>query len=119
MKRQKDTRLVYSTEQGKICPACEHPVGQCRCKGQKNTPPSDGIVRVSRQAKGRKGKGVTLITGIPLEQSALKEFAKKLRKKCGTGGTVKDMVVEIQGDQRNRIMEELKGCGWQVKLSGG
>jgi translation initiation factor 1 len=76
-------------------------------------------VRISRETKGRKGKGVTLISGIPLAESELKAFAAKLKKLCGSGGAIKNGVVEIQGDHRDRLMTELQGNGWAVKRSGG
>lgn len=110
--------LVYSTEQGKMCPACRNPVDQCTC-GKSERPAGDGVVRVSRETKGRKGKGVTLITGIPLDDKELKAYAKVLKAKCGTGGTVKDGVVEIQGDQRDLLVPLLQQKGWTVKKAGG
>ncbi len=110
--------LVFSTEQGRMCPGCRQPVAECTC-GQPARPEGDGIVRVSRETKGRKGKGVTLVTGIPLDEKELKSFAKVLKAKCGTGGTVKDGVVEIQGDQRDLLVSLLEAKGWTVKRSGG
>ncbi|MEA1081223.1 translation initiation factor Sui1 [Marinobacter qingdaonensis] len=110
--------LVFSTEQGRMCPGCRQPVADCIC-GQPARPEGDGIVRVSRETKGRKGKGVTLVTGIPLDDKELKAFAKVLKAKCGTGGTVKDGVVEIQGDQRDLLVPLLEAKGWTVKRSGG
>ncbi|MFO7993526.1 MAG: translation initiation factor Sui1 [Marinobacter sp.] len=110
--------LVFSTEQGRMCPGCRRPVDDCAC-GAPSRAVGDGVVRVSRETKGRKGKGVTLITGIPLDEKALKSFAKTLKARCGTGGTVKDGVVEIQGDQRDVLVPLLKEKGWQVKKSGG
>ncbi|GAA0842215.1 translation initiation factor Sui1 [Marinobacter szutsaonensis] len=110
--------LVYSTEQGKMCPECRNPVDQCTC-GKLSRPSGDGVVRVSRETKGRKGKGVTLITGIPLDDKELKAFAKVLKAKCGTGGTIKDGVVEIQGDHRDLLVPLLQQKGWTVKKAGG
>ncbi len=110
--------LVFSTEQGRMCRGCRQPVADCSC-GQPARPEGDGIVRVSRETKGRKGKGVTLVTGIPLDDKELKAFAKVLKAKCGTGGTVKDGVVEIQGDQRDLLVPLLEAKGWTVKRSGG
>jgi len=110
--------LVYSTEQGKMCPECRNPVDQCTC-GKPSRPAGDGVVRVSRETKGRKGKGVTLITGIPLDEKELKAFAKVLKAKCGTGGTIKDGVVEIQGDHRDLLVPLLQQKGWTVKKAGG
>ncbi|WP_336366169.1 translation initiation factor Sui1 [Marinobacter sp. C2H3] len=110
--------LVYSTDQGRMCPHCRHPMDDCQC-GKARRPVGDGIVRVSRETKGRKGKGVTLITGIPLDDTELKAYAKILKAKCGTGGTVKDGVVEIQGDQRDLLIPLLEQRGWTVKRAGG
>lgn len=118
MKKSASGGLVYSTEQGRMCPGCQNPVDQCTCKAQA-VPAGDGVVRVSRETKGRKGKGVTLVTGIPLAGKELKDFAKKLKAKCGTGGTVKDNVVEIQGDQRDILVPILQDQGWTVKRAGG
>ncbi|MDX1552793.1 MAG: translation initiation factor Sui1 [Marinobacter sp.] len=110
--------LVFSTEQGRMCPGCRQPVDDCIC-GVPSRPAGDGVVRVSRETKGRKGKGVTLVTGIPLDEKELKAFAKILKAKCGTGGTVRDGVVEIQGDQRDVLLPLLKEKGWEVKKAGG
>lgn len=110
--------LVFSTEQGRMCPDCRQPAADCTC-AQPARPAGDGVVRVSRETKGRKGKGVTLITGIPLDDKQLKAYAKLLKAKCGTGGTVKDGVVEIQGDQRDILVPLLEQKGWTVKRSGG
>lgn len=100
---ERNDRLVYSTEQGKICPGCENPVKQCTCRKQKLSS-GDGIVRVSRETKGRKGKGVTLIKGL----DAAELMCKKLKTMCGAGGTVKEGVIEIQGDHIERILDYLK-----------
>lgn len=111
--------LVYSTEHGRMCPACREPVARCICS-KKNTPPvSDGIVRVSLETKGRKGKGVTLIKGLSLDAIALAQLGKQLKTACGSGGTVKDGVIEIQGDHCERVIEALKTQGWTVKRAGG
>lgn len=110
--------LVYSTEHGKMCPDCNRPQDQCVC-GEPEVPQGDGIVRVSRETKGRKGQGVTLITGVPLAGAELKQLAKKLKAKCSCGGTIKDGVIEIQGDHRDLLVAELSKQGWQVKKSGG
>ncbi len=118
--KNRNSRIVYSTEHGKMCPVCRRPINKCTCRQKKNTvPENDGIVRVGRETKGRKGKGVTLISGLPLSHAPLKQLAKKLKQKCGTGGTIKNSVVEIQGDHRDIVMEELKKLGYNVKRSGG
>lgn len=111
--------LVFSTEFGKMCPGCGESVSECRCKEDAEFDKGDGIVRVSKETKGRKGKGVTLITGVPLDAKELKDLAKKLKQKCGVGGSIKDRVIEIQGDHRELLVEELKKFGWVVKKAGG
>ncbi len=109
---------VYSTQHGAMCPECGAPVASCTCDDA--TPPAgDGVVRVARETQGRKGKGVTVITGVPLAVTELAGLAKKLKRKCGSGGTVKDGVIEIQGDHRDRLVDELSKLGWTVKRSGG
>jgi len=115
-----NSRLVYSSESGRICPKCKKPIAGCACSKSAAAPPSgDGIVRVGRETKGRRGKGVTLVTGVPLPTNELKKLAKELKQKCGTGGTLKDGVIEIQGDHRDSLIEMLKARGWTVKRSGG
>ncbi|MBT6718054.1 MAG: translation initiation factor Sui1 [Nitrospina sp.] len=116
-KSSKD-RLVYSTEQGQICPGCSNPVKQCTCRKQAS-PSGDGNVRVSRETKGRKGKGVTLIKGLDMDADSLALMGKKLKVMCGSGGTVKKGVIEIQGDHIERILEYLKKQGVKAKRSGG
>lgn len=113
------SKLVYSTERGQMCPRCRKPKGSCTCQQRPQKPPSDGIVRVGRQTKGRKGKGVTLITGVPLAADELTKLGRRLKKMCGSGGTIKDGVIEIQGDHRETLVAELKRQGWTVKKSGG
>ena len=117
--KNKNSGLVYSTEHGKMCPACGKPHAKCACRGKKAVSKSDGIVRVGRSTKGRKGKGVTLITGVPLDHDGLQQLAKQLKQKCGSGGTIKDGIIEIQGDHRDALVEELKRHGFTVKRSGG
>ncbi|ODQ01787.1 MULTISPECIES: stress response translation initiation inhibitor YciH [Salinivibrio] len=104
-----NNRLVYSTETGRIKEAPEKPV----------RPKGDGIVRIQRQTKGRKGKGVSLVTGLDLEDAALKLLAAELKKVCGCGGAIKDGVIEIQGDKRDQIKAHLEKKGHTVKLAGG
>ncbi len=112
-------KRVYSSDGGRACPECGHPVGDCRCGQKKNGPPADGTVRVGRETKGRKGKGVTVVTGVPLEGADLAALAKQLKNRCGAGGTVKNGIIEIQGDHRDRVVAELQQRGWTVKKSGG
>jgi len=115
----KNTRLVYSDTLGRICPNCQQPVDNCRCKQQQPVKTGDGIVRLGRETKGRKGKGVTLVSGVPLDEAGLKALAKELKQLCGTGGTLKDGVIEIQGDQRDKLLPILQQKGWTVKRAGG
>ena len=120
MKKDKISGLVYSTDQGRMCPVCGNPADQCACKQESaNNPAGDGIVRVGRETKGRKGKAVTLITGVPLSPAELKRLVRELKARCGCGGTVKEGVIEIQGDHRDKLIEVLKSKGWSVKSSGG
>ena len=119
-----DAVTVYSTDDGKICPACGKPAAQCRCRRkqavpQANVPKADGIVRVGRETAGRKGKGVTVITGVPLQAEALQKLAKQLKQKCGAGGSVKGGVIEIQGDHRDALVDLLQQEGYTVRRSGG
>ena len=117
-------RLVYSTESGRNCPSCGHPIKKCTCKKKKavkkQSPyPNDGTIRIRREVKGRKGKTVTAVFGVPLKDRDLKQFAKTLKRKCGTGGSVKEGVVIIQGDHRETLLNEIKQQGYTVKLAGG
>ncbi len=109
---------VYSTELGRTCPACGKAKDQCACSNE-SMPEGDGIVRIQRETKGRKGKGVTLISGVLLAPAELKKLAKELKQKCGVGGAVKDGVIEIQGDVRDQLFEEMKQRGFKVKKAGG
>lgn len=111
--------LVYSTDAGRMCPACRQPVAQCSCSRPKAVGASDGGVRVSRETKGRGGKAVTVIRGVGLEPLELALLGKQLRASCGSGGTVKDGVIEVQGDHAERVVELLKAQGHSVKRAGG
>lgn len=119
--RKPDTGgLVYSTEGGRMCPACRHPVAECACRSpDKIGAKGDGTVRVSCETKGRGGKAVTVIRGLDLDSVALATLGKRLRTACGAGGAVKDGVLELQGDHRSRVVEGLKADGWTVMLAGG
>ena len=112
------TGLVYSTDAGRMCPDCRHPQANCMCKAQA-TPKTDGVVRVSLQTKGRGGKSVTIVTGLPLDALAIAALAKQLRNACGSGGTVKDGVVEVQGDHVVTVMVALQKQSYNVKRAGG
>ena len=112
--------LVYSTDAGRMCPDCRQPMAQCVCKAAQPLPAGDGIVRVSRETKGRGGKAVTLVKGVPVaDEAALVPLGKQLKAACGSGGTVKDGVIEVQGDHVVRVMEALKKLGYTVKRAGG
>ena len=100
-------------------PSSKLPPKKNKPQQKPSAPKSDGIVRVGRETKGRKGAGVTVITGIPAHPEALKQIAKELKQKCGTGGTVKNGVIEIQGDQRDLLVKELSARGYTVKRAGG
>ena len=119
-KRKKtDSRLVYSTDVGRRCPGCQRPANECVCKEQHPLLSGDGIVRLQRETKGRGGKAVTVISGLPLAGTELKALAKQLKQKCGVGGSLKGAEVEIQGDQRELLKSELEKKGYTVKISGG
>ncbi|MBF0629215.1 MAG: translation initiation factor Sui1 [Magnetococcales bacterium] len=111
-------RVVYSTEQDRMCPDCRQPVAGCACSRNALVAVSDGVVRVSRETKGRKGKGVTLVRGVALDAGSLAQLGKSLRTVCGAGGTVKEGVIELQGDHVERVIEQLNSQGWVVKRVG-
>lgn len=114
-----NSRRVYSTDSGRHCPACQRPVDDCICRADSRPTGGDGIVRLHRESKGRGGKSVTVIRGLPLTSSELKALAKQLKQRCGTGGAVKQDCIEIQGDQRTLLKGELESLGYPVKLAGG
>lgn len=97
-----------------MCPGCRQPVAACACKAA-SAPVGDGIARVSRQSKGRGGKTVTLVKGLALDPVALAALGKQLRTACGSGGTMKDGVLEVQGDHVERIVDELGKQGYKAK----
>ena len=109
---------VYSTQFGELCPTCERPLTDCSCRAA-GAPRVDGVVRFGRETKGRKGKGVTTVSGIPLAGAELTKLAKELKRACGSGGALKDGLLEIQGEHRDRIVKALEAKGWTVKRSGG
>ena len=113
--------LVYSTESGRMCPDCRQPIAQCACKAlaKAAVPAGDGTVRVSRETKGRGGKAVTLVKGVVVDAAALDQLGKQLKAACGSGGTVKDGVIEVQGDHVERVMAALQKLGHKVKRAGG
>jgi translation initiation factor 1 len=113
--------LVYSTDAGRMCPACRQAIADCRCAAlaAQQKPAGDGVVRVSRETAGRGGKAVTLVRGVPLQGEALAALGKRLRTFCGAGGTLKDGVLEVQGDHRDRVVDWLAKEGFTVKRAGG
>ena len=121
MSKQKKSgrRLVYSTDGGRLCPQCHRPVADCVCGRDRPADTGDGIVRLQRETKGRGGKAVTIVRGVPLAGAELKSLAKALKQKCGVGGAVKDGNIEIQGEQRELIKAELERRGFLVKIAGG
>ena len=114
--------LVYSTDGGRMCPACRKPVAQCSCKLEAEAArvaAGDGIVRVQRETKGRGGKAVTVVRGVPLPPDALAKLGQQLKAACGSGGTVKDGTIEVQGDHLDKVVGLLQAQGYRVKRAGG
>ena len=118
-KKEKSTRLVFSTETGSRCQQCLRPLMKCVCGEARPQANADGIARIRRETKGRGGKAVTVIDGLPVPTPELKEIAKRLKQRCGVGGAVKEGCIEIQGDQRTVCLETLTGLGFTCKLAGG
>jgi translation initiation factor 1 len=112
-------KIVYSTGIGTLCPNCRRAVRECVCPKGAPGAAKPTAVRVGRETKGRAGRGVTTVTGLPLAEAELADVAAKLKKRCGSGGTVRDGVIEIQGEHRDAIVAELSKLGWQAKKSGG
>jgi len=113
------SRLVYSSEHGRVCPECGRPRASCACHERAAAPSGDGVVRVRRERKGRRGKTVTTISGIPLRSDELGELAAELKRSCGAGGSAKDGIIEIQGDHGDALFEALRSRGYTVKRAGG
>ncbi len=116
------SRLVYTSEGGRVGgdePKPKRATGRSKSRRPQTASPADGVVRIHRSTKGRRGKGVCLVSGLPETGPELKAVAKKLKQACGTGGAVKDGVVEIQGDNRDKLKAELEKLGYTVKLAGG
>jgi translation initiation factor 1 len=110
--------LVYSTELGRACPDCRRSLTECRCREQSTRIMGDGQVRVGRASKRRGGKVVTLVSGLPVTAAELAVLAARLKKHCGTGGTVKEGVIEIQGEHRDTVVAELIALGYKAKRAG-
>lgn len=111
--------LVFSTDGGRMCPACRNPIDRCVCSRKGPGPVSDGVVRVFRETKGRNGKNVTVIRGLALNDAALMQLGKEIKTACGSGGTVKDGVIEVQGDHVLTLIAALQKRGYTVKRVGG
>jgi translation initiation factor 1 len=109
-----DKRLVYSSEGGRLCPECGKATDACTCR-RKGPAAGAGPVRVRLDTKGRRGKAVTMVTGVPLGAEELADLGKKLKQKCGAGGTVKDGVIEIQGDHRATVTAALQAAGYKPR----
>jgi len=112
-------RIVYSTRAGRICPECGRPAAACICRKRASAPSGDGIVRVRREVAGRGGKTVTTIRGVPLADAGLRALASEIKRRCGTGGSVKEGVIEIQGDFCDVVVDLLRARGYTVKRAGG
>ena len=114
------TRSVYSTDKGRLCPECQMPLDDCRCAETASQQIlGDGKVRIRRETKGRKGKGVSIVEGLAMNASDLEKLAKDLKTRCGCGGAVKGGTIEIQGDQRTLIQQLLAERGIAAKIAGG
>jgi translation initiation factor 1 len=102
-----------------LCPKCHQLKTTCTCVSEPSAPSKTTVVRVGRETKGRRGKGVTIVSDLPLDENGLAELATRLKTRLGSGGTVKEGRIEIQGDHRDRIIDELEGMGYRVKRAGG
>ncbi len=115
-----NSRLVYSTDFGRACPECGRPIAECGGTCLKQTKmPGERVVRVRREVKGRKGKTVTTISDIPLDEGGLRELASELKRQCGAGGSVKDGVIVVQGDHCDALVALIQKRGYTVKRAGG
>ena len=130
MTGERGDRIVYSSEVGRICPACGRKISVCECRGKgarariaeraeaEAVKAGDGVVRVGRSTKGRGGKVVTTVVGVPGGEEEKKKLAAELKRSCGTGGSLKEGVIEIQGDHRDALVRELESRGFTVKRVG-
>jgi translation initiation factor 1 len=113
-KRGRDTRVVWSSDDGDLRKARPADVARAR-----ELQRAGGRVKVRRETSGRRGKAVTTVAGVPLGDDGLKELAGRLKRRCGVGGAVKDGVIELQGDHRDAVLEVLKADGYDAVLAGG
>lgn len=114
------SRVVYSTEKGRLCPECGETQRSCLCDAlKKEKILGSGKVRVRREVKGRGGKAVTVIAGLAMNEYSLKEICREIKQKLGVGGAVKQQQIEIQGDHVTRIIDLLKEKGIEAKKGGG
>jgi translation initiation factor 1 len=112
--------LVYSTDSGRMCPVCRQPIAQCVCAAAARPSSfSDGVVRISRETQRRGGNAVTVVRGLAPDAALLDKVARQLKTACGSGGTVKDGVIEVQGDHCDKVLALLAAQGHQVKRAGG
>jgi len=117
---QGESGLVYSTDTGRMCPACRQPLASCVCKAlAKTVPAGDGVARVTREKQGRGGKTVTVVRGLALDAESLAALGKRLRAACGAGGTARDGVLEVQGDHADKVLVLLLAEGHKAKRAGG
>jgi translation initiation factor 1 len=118
-----NSRLVYSTDSDRVCPDCGQPIIKCSCKRKKSKQQRnvefDGIIRIRRELKGRKGKTVTTVSGFQINADELKNLATQLKRRCGAGGSMKDGVIIIQCDHRDTLITELKHRRFKAKIAGG
>jgi translation initiation factor 1 len=119
VRRRDGSRLVYSSAQGRVCPHCGMAAARCVCRRSPRVAQGDGVVRVRRETRGRRGKTVTTIAGVPLPERELRDLAAELKRRCGSGGSVVEGVIEIQGDHRDAIVPALEDRGYTVRRAGG
>lgn len=118
-RQDSNSRLVWSSETGRVCPECGKAIVACVCRRKASSSAGDGVVRVRRETKGRGDKTVTVVTGLPGDEAALKALAGELKRRCGSGGTLKDAQLEIQGDHCDLLLAELAARGMRAKRAGG
>ena len=120
MRKTESGGLVFSTDTGRMCPACRQPLAGCVCKAlAQAVPAGDGIARVTREKQGRGGKTVTVVRGLGLDAEALSALGKRLRAACGAGGTARSGVLEVQGDHADKVLALLLAEGHKAKRAGG